>query len=337
MNHENLNNMMSDAVEEELKRQMGRIDPSQFAQFHSMLSYHMGWSDEDGNAGVKGKRLRPKLLLMTSGACGTDWHLALPAAAAVEFIHNFSLVHDDIEDNSTTRHGRTTVWKKWGMPQGVNAGDALFILSSLALTDLSPTAGPELALRAITILQQTCLDLSCGQYLDMSFESRSEVTIEEYWEMASRKTASLFAASCEIGAILGTTDQEKIDAYRSFGHYLGLAFQIQDDMIGIWGNSEVSGKSNETDLVDRKKTFPVLYALTQRGEFAQRWEKKDISADEVPGLALQLTREGVLLYTKGISDNLTNLAKKSLQIAEPQGATAEMLFEIVESISEREY
>ena len=191
----------------------------------------------------------------------------LPAAAAVELVHNFSLVHDDIEDNSDKRRGRTTVWKKWGMPQGINAGDGLFVLSNLALTDLEAGYPAQTILRAAKILHATCLDLTRGQFLDISYEDRADLTVEDYWPMVSGKTAALLSACCQIGALLGGADEARQEAYRAFGYYLGLAFQVQDDILGIWGNEALTGKSAASDLVEGRN----------RCQFCLGWRKRESS------------------------------------------------------------
>ncbi|MCX6068414.1 MAG: polyprenyl synthetase family protein, partial [Chloroflexi bacterium] len=216
-----------------------------------------GWTGENAGPEATGKRIRPLLVLLASAASGGNWQSALPAAAAVELLHNFSLIHDDIQDNSDKRRGRSTVWVKWGMPQAINAGDGLFVLSNLAITDLITSYPAEIVVKAAQILHETCLDLTRGQYLDISYENRLDLGVEDYWPMISGKTAALLSSCCQIGALLGTSDESTLEAYRSFGHYLGLAFQVQDDILGIWGNEAVTGKSVASDLVKGKKSLPV--------------------------------------------------------------------------------
>ncbi len=278
-------------IESELMRQVSRLDEEHSLPFKEMLTYHLGWTGEGAGEEASGKRIRPLLLLLTTASCGMDWKKALPAAAAVELVHNFSLVHDDIQDNSPKRRGRPTVWVKWGSPLAINVGDALFVLSTLALTDLGREFPPDRALESVRILQQTCLDLTRGQFLDMSFEDRSDVRVEDYWLMITGKTASLLSASCHIGAILGNTDEMTEEAYRSFGHFLGLAFQVQDDILGIWGDENVTGKSTASDLIERKKSLPVLAGLSKQGNFAEFWNTNDITTENVEEAAKLLASE----------------------------------------------
>jgi len=324
------------AIEAELQRQVARLDEPRTRTFHEMLTYHMGWTGEGSGPDAQGKRIRPLLVLLTCAACNGDWKSALPAAAAVELVHNFSLVHDDIQDNSDKRRGRESVWVKWGMPQGINAGDALFVLSNQAILDLAPTHPTEATYKAAKILHDTCLDLTRGQYLDMSYEKRTDLTIEDYWAMVSGKTAALLSACCTLGSLLSGVDETIQEAYRDFGHYLGLAFQVQDDLLGIWGDIALTGKSAESDLVAGKKSLPILYGIGKNGPFAQRWAKGPVSPEEVPGLVEQLAAEGARLYTQETADQMTDLALQSLRMADPQFEAGDALFELTNNLLNRE-
>lgn len=323
-------------IEGELQRQIARLDEPRTRPFHEMLTYHMGWTGEGSGPEAQGKRIRPLLVLLTTASCGADWKSALPAAAAVELVHNFSLVHDDIQDNSDKRRGRRTVWKVWGMPQGINAGDALFVLSNLALLDLVPAHPAETVVKAAAILHATCLDLTRGQHLDIAYETRADLSLEDYWPMVAGKTAALLSACCAIGALLGGADEAAQEAYRDFGRYLGLAFQVQDDLLGIWGNSALTGKSAESDLVSGKKSLPVLYGLGKGGKFAKRWAAGPIQPEEVPAVANLLTEEGARLHAQEAADQMTDLALQSLRLADPQGEAGEALFELVNKLLDRQ-
>ncbi len=314
------------AIEAELQKQVARLDAPRTKDFHAMLTYHMGWTGEGAGSEATGKRIRPILVLLTTAACGASWQLALPAAAAIELVHNFSLVHDDIQDNSPTRRGRKTVWTKWGAPMAINVGDALFVMSSQAIVDLKKDFLAEIVLQAAEILHNTCLDLTRGQYLDMSFEERSDLGVEDYWHMISGKTSALIAACCHIGALLGGADEEKQEVYRSFGHYLGLAFQVQDDILGIWGDEKVTGKSVASDLVEGKNSLPVLAGLDKKGKFAERWAQGPIKAEEVGEVARLLASEGGLLAAQEAAKQMTDLALMNLRESDPQGEAGEALF-----------
>ena len=329
------------AIEIELQRQISRLDAPRTKAFHEMLTYHMGWTGEGAGPEATGKRIRPLLVLLTclasSRAAGEveTWQAALPAAAAVELVHNFSLVHDDIQDNSDKRRGRPTTWVKWGMPMAINVGDALFVMSNQAIMDLKEKYSPEIIVRAAEILHNTCLELTRGQFLDMSYEERDDLAVEDYWPMVSGKTAALLSACCHIGALLGGGDEIKQDAYRAFGHYLGLAFQVQDDILGIWGDEALTGKSAASDLLEGKNSLPVLAGLGANGKFAARWKQGPIRAEEVQELARVLASEGGYETATDAAKQMTDLALMSLREADPQGEAGDALFELTDKLLKR--
>lgn len=323
------------SIESELQRQVSRLDAPRTKPFHEMLTYHMGWTGEGAGPEATGKRIRPLLVLLSTAALGEDWQSVLPAAAAVELVHNFSLVHDDIQDNSEKRRGRPTTWVKWGVPMAINVGDALFVLSNQAMMDLKVNYSPEIVLKAAEILHNTCLDLTRGQFLDMSYEERNDLAVEDYWPMISGKTAALLAACCHIGALLGGADDAGQDAYRAFGHYLGLAFQVQDDILGIWGDEALTGKSAASDLIERKNSLPILAGLGANGKFASRWKQGPIRTDEVQELARFLASEGGYETATDAARQMTDLALMSLRGADPQGEAGDALFELTDRLLKR--
>lgn len=324
------------SIELELQRQVSRLDQPRTKPFHEMLTYHMGWSGEGAGPEATGKRIRPLMVLLTAASCGGDWQEALPAAAAVELVHNFSLVHDDIQDNSPKRRGRDTAWVKWGAPMAINVGDALFVLSNQAIIDLKENYPAETVVKAAEILHNTCLDLTRGQFLDMSYEKRTDLTTDDYWPMIAGKTAALLSACCHIGAVLGGADEARQDAFRSFGQYLGLAFQVQDDILGIWGNEAVTGKSAASDLVEGKNSLPVLAGLSADKKFAERWRKGPVHAYEVEEMAKLLAAEGGYEAAHEASKQMTDLALLNLQEADPQGEAGDALYGLAERLLKRE-
>ncbi len=330
-----LTQTMLAAVETELQKQVARLDDPRTKQYHDMLTYHMGWSGAGAGPEASGKRVRPLLVLLSSASSGGDWEAALPAAAAVELVHNFSLVHDDIQDNSDKRRNRATVWKKWGMPQGINAGDGLFVLSNLAITDLISAHPAETVVRAAQILHTTCLELTRGQFLDMSYQTQIDLGVQDYWPMISGKTAALLAGCCSLGALLADTDDDTIEAYRSFGHYLGLAFQVQDDILGIWGDEAQTGKSAASDLMEGKNSLPVLFGLQKKGAFAKRWAEGPIRAEEVEGLAKLLAAESAYGSAQDAARQMTDLALTSLRQANPQGDAGQSLTDLANMLLSR--
>lgn len=262
-------------------------------EFHGQMAYHLGWVDADLAPIVvnAGKLLRPALLLLAyeaSGAWGLDTsgnqHLrrALPAAAAIELTHNFTLIHDDIEDGDSERHHRPTVWKQWGIPQGINTGDGMFALSRLALwAVLKEGVDGLVAARLGEELDRACLTVAEGQFLDLSFEQQQDVTVEQYIDMIKRKTAALMATAAAMGAMLGTRDRGIIEHLRNFGYATGIAFQVRDDMLGVWAATAQSGKTEAGDIYRRKKSLPILHAL-EHANAEDRHSLREVYQQESP-------------------------------------------------------
>ncbi len=326
---------MQPAIEEELQRVVARTYAEGLEELRYMLAYHMGWEGEGAGAAARGKRIRPLLVLLSTGAAGGEWQQAVPAAAAVELVHNFSLIHDDIQDHSDLRRGRLTVWKLWGIAQAINAGDAMFSLAHLSILRLEDTASASIALKAARLLQETCLELTKGQYLDMRYESQDNRSLEDYWPMIRGKTAALISACCELGALVAGAEEEKRLLYRQFGCHLGMAFQAQDDLLGIWGDAALTGKSADSDLLTGKKSLPILYGLSQNGPFARRWAQGPITADEIRQIAHQLEQEGGLRYTQEITENLTKEALQALRSADPKTEFGNALVELAMQLLNR--
>ena len=252
-----------DLIETALQRALAIPCPS-LQHFYGMMQYHLGWLErnfQECPEQNRGKRVRPLLVLLACQAAGGDHLQSLPAAVAVELVHSFSLVHDDIEDRSDFRRHREAVWKVWGDAHAINAGDGLFALSRLQLCKLSDAGVPaRRVLSAMTILDEACLALTEGQFLDIHFENVASVSLDDYLWMIRGKTAALLAAACQIGALVATDDGEVIRALHEFGDNLGMAFQIEDDLLGIWGDPGITGKPAGDDILNRKKTLPVVLA-----------------------------------------------------------------------------
>ena len=305
-------------IEEILQNAMNSIIPTEYPELSEMLSYHMGWIGEDAGPQARGKRLRSLLVLLTAEACGGDWQKSLPAASSVSFLHNFSLIHDDIEDNSDTRRNRPTVWKQWGLPQALNSGDLMFSMAYSSMMQLNEVGhSAEKTLTALNILQRTIQELVQGQHLDMAFETRQEVSLEDYWKMINGKTAALIASCCQLGALTADADEETQNHLADFGRSMGLAFQVVDDWLGIWGNSEKTGKAVGSDLISRKKTIPILYGLKNSINFRMQWQS-EIDHNTVSYLADLLSTCGAEAHTLAEADRLTEDALLSLNAAFPQ-------------------
>jgi geranylgeranyl diphosphate synthase, type I len=227
-----------------------------------MIRYHFGYDDASGAR--CGKRLRPRLLLQVAQAEGGCIEDALDAGVAIELLHNYSLIHDDIEDGDALRHGRDTVWSRFGVPHGINAGDAMCGMAYLALLHNEAGLPPERLVAMLRVLHEANLKMCEGQGLDMHFERLPSVSQTRYFEMIAGKTGALFAASCELGALAAGAGQARVAAWAALGRAYGRAFQIRDDVLGIWGTSEVTGKPSGADVVRRKWSFPLAWALEQR-------------------------------------------------------------------------
>lgn len=325
-----LQQAMLEAIEGELKRQAARLDQPRTKPFHEMLTYHMGWTGEGAGPQATGKRIRPLITLLSVASIRSekgliDWLHAVPIAAAIELVHNFSLVHDDIQDNSELRRGRKTTWVNWGAPMAINVGDALFVIANQSVLDLEKHYPAEMVVHAAGILNECCLDLTRGQYLDMSYEERTDLAMEDYWPMIGGKTSALLSACTQIGALLGYAQSERVELYRLFGYNLGLAFQVQDDILGIWGDEALTGKSAASDLVEGKNSLPVLYGIEQNGRFAKRWKQGPIPQAEVNAVADILEAEGGKAYAEKTSAELTEKALAYLDQADPQGEAGDAI------------
>ena len=287
-------------TEGEIVRLVRDRDPSTHG-LYEMVRYHLAL---DGSGASGGKRMRPLLGLLAYASIAGDHRRALPGAAAVELGHNFSLVHDDIEDGDRERRHRATLWTLHGVPQAINTGDTLFSLSRIALHRLSDLGFPDrTVLRLMRLYDETCLALCEGQYLDIATSAADELmSVEAYVDMIGRKTAALIAASVEAGALLATDDEDVIARYRGFGWALGLAFQVNDDLLGIWGAEQTTGKA-ASDVAHRKKTLPVIYAAEHAGpEDRERllalYALPEPNAAEVAEIVAILERVGAREYTR---------------------------------------
>ena len=307
--------------------------------FGTMLRYPLGWVDQEGQPynHTTGKRISPLLVLLSAEATGGDFHPALPAAAAVELLHNFSLVHDDIEDDSPTRHGRPTVWAVWGRANAINAGDALFALAYAALQGVSATVPPEIALKVWRIFNATNIELTRGQHLDMRFEHQANVTVEDYLSMIRGKSAALVATCAQMGALIGSGDEVTAGHFADFGLNLGLAFQIRDDILGIWGDPAVTGKSAATDILSRKKSLPVLYGLSQSAELVELYGRAAFGADEVSAAVRILDQVGAQAFTVEHETRYYNRALAALEEANARGSAGDGLLALTQFLFQRAY
>jgi geranylgeranyl diphosphate synthase, type I len=292
-----------------------------------IAGYHFGWWDEHGQPiqASGGKALRATLALLTAEAVGATASAVLPAAVAVELVHNFSLLHDDVIDHDLTRRHRPTAWSVFGTSAAILAGDALV---SLASEVLAGSAHPA-ALRGIRVLNTAVQDLIEGQIMDIDFEQRDDVDLPECQRMAQGKTGALLGAACELGVIFGGGAPEQAQHLRAFGDNLGLAFQHADDLLGIWGDPDVTGKPAYSDLQCRKKSLPVVAALRSRtpagNELAARYQHdKPLSQAELIEAAELIDTAGGRAWSQDQAGQLLAEAQHQLHAAHLLARTTEL-------------
>lgn len=335
---QSLANSMIPAVDREMQKVLS-FNTKFGDPFYGMMHYHMGWADEKFRSveAVSGKRVRPLLCLLSTHAAGADWNLAIPGAASLEILHNFTLVHDDIQDISPTRRGRPTVWRIWGKNLAINSGDAMFAIAHLAMNRLSERGvSSDITVQALRRLDETCVDLTIGQHADMSFEERNDVTADDYIKMIEGKTAALLAFSSELGAIIAACPPEIVSHYAEFGRDLGLAFQIRDDILGIWGDESKLGKSSATDIETRKKSFPVLYGLANSPILMELYSQDTENDNFVKEVAEELDRVGARETSEALEEEYAKSALEHWEAAKPQGDAALALKQLTVALLNRQ-
>ena len=341
-----------DGLEAELRstvpppqQRLGQVDLP--AVPYSMLQYHMGWTAERGDLldvpVSQGKALRPTLCLFACEALSEDWGRALPAAAALEFIHNFSLIHDDIQDGDVERRHRPTVWALWGQPQALVAGNAMRSIADITALELTQQGTPEeKALRASFLLTRGYLDMTEGQCLDLAFEASLDTRLEDYLTMISCKTGALIRCGMEMGALIGSDEETSVRQFARCGGFLGLAFQIRDDMLGIWGDEAATGKAVGNDILRKKKSFPIVYALQVAGDATRQklvdtYNKASLEEGDVQDVLMVLEELRVADYAQTFTLEKARLALKEVrQVPIPSWAQRE-IEELVEFLTTREY
>jgi geranylgeranyl diphosphate synthase type I len=277
----------------------------------TMNAYHMGFADKEGHpvSASKGKYLRPIFCLAICGGLGGDVDKALPAAASLEIVHRTSLIFDDIQDVGKERNGQPTVWTIWGENQAINAGLALSCYGRLAAQRGSQRGIPaETVLRILNVLENAVKDLCWGQYFDLSSMETLNVGVEDYLRMVRGKTAALFRAACEAGAICAGADSSTQETAREFGNAMGIAFQMHDDYLGIWGDENEVGKT-ANDLQEKKRTLPVVLALQSHPQGMRNWLK----APEITSVDAATIRRW--MTNVGIRDSVRNMRSKYIDAA----------------------
>lgn len=312
---------------------------------YDVLRYNMGWVDVDAKpiASRTGKALRPTLCLLTCEAVGGDPALAIPGAVSVEFIHNFSLVHDDIQDQDEVRWGRPTVWSIWGKPKALVAGNLLRAVADQALWNLDKQGlDYTVATKVVHLLTESYLSMIEGQYLDVAYEGHSDTELAEYLDMISRKTGALIRCSVNIGAVIGTKDTARIKAFQNFGRSLGYVFQIRDDMLGTWGEEKKTGKPVGSDIRRKKNSLPIVHAMaqskgTQQHQLKSIYAKNEISGQDVVDVLDIMATAGSQEYAENLLQEHGSMAMEAIDNADIAPTTKHEISQIVEFLLIREY
>ena len=335
-------------IEEELGRAVpATAGPGDDDGAQLLMRYHLGWVERDGapaaTASSQGKALRPTLCLFACEALASACDRALPAAAALELIHNFSLLHDDIQDQDLERRHRPTAWSLWGIPRALVAGNAMHSTGDLAaLRGERHGVSAQALMRVSQVLTDSYLAMIEGQCLDLEFEGRTDITTDEYLHMIACKTGALIRCGLEAGAMLADGDEASVRAFASFGEGLGRAFQIRDDYLGIWGDEATLGKATGNDIRRRKKSFPVVFALERAAGAAlddlQRiYARTELEEDDVERVLAVLDEVGAREHSQRLTESAANRALDALApVTLPQWARTEAE-ELVDFLARREY
>ncbi len=338
------------AVVEELMRSLvERYDAAFSASggvlpIYRVLAYHMGWVDETlrGGGSPSGKRFRPLLCVRCCAAVCGDATPARWIAAAIELLHNFTLIHDDVQDRSQTRRHRPTVWALWGDAQAINAGDALFALSQLAALEAAGQLDPARGALLLHRFNETTLRIVEGQVMDLSFEQREVVSSDEYLAMVERKTAALIAYAAWAGAVVAGAPVERAERFFEFGRLLGLGFQIQDDYLGVWGDPSVTGKARYDDLRRRKKSLPIVLLLERasapdRALLHRLWAtEQELPESSIETILVLLDRYEIAGRVRALVERSHAAASSALDELDLPAAGLQPLRELVERLVVRE-
>ena len=297
------------------------------------LRYHLGWTDRYGvpspTPASQGKALRPTLCIFACDAFQGRPEQAAPAAAALELIHNFSLVHDDIQDEGAERRHQPTVWALWGTAPALVAGDAMQSLGDLAALRGAAPIPAATAIRVSGLLTDSYLEMIEGQCRDLQFEQRNAIAADEYLDMIALKTGALIRCSLEIGVAIATDDAAAIRDVARFGRAVGRLFQIRDDYLGIWGDEAITGKSADSDIVQRKKSYPIVYAFQEatgaaRAELLRLYALETMDEPEVGQVLNVLADIGAARQTDCLTELTADEARSALATLElPAWAAAD--------------
>jgi len=322
-------------VEPAIRSSVGRLAP----EVHRVAAYHLGFADQNGNPAETGagKALRPALAFLSAEAARAPAETAVPGAVAVELVHNFSLLHDDVMDQDGERRHRPTAWALFGVGNAIIAGDALLTLAHQVLVE-DPTPR---RVRADHELSAATARMIAGQGQDLAFESRLDVSVAECLDMMANKTGALLSCASAIGAVLAGADDGLVSALRSFGLHLGLAFQAVDDVLGIWGRPAVTGKPVANDLRQHKKTLPIVTALTSGhpagARLATLLSNGHLDDPQMLAAVGLIEQAGGKVRAIELADRETVLALEALDATDVDGAARGALQEVVRFVTSRDH
>jgi geranylgeranyl diphosphate synthase, type I len=309
---------------------------------YDMMRYHLGWIDAHGRVlnRSNGKAVRPTLCLLTCEAVGGEYRKALPLAAAVELVHNYSLIHDDIQDDDIERRHQPTVWRLWGKPQAINAGTVMRMLAGVAVRRLEIPC--ERQVRIQSLIDEATIKLIEGQYLDISFETKPDISVADYLDMIGCKTAALISCSVESGAELGTDDRRRIAALREFGWNLGMAFQTKDDILGIWGRQDQIGKPTGNDIRHRKKSLPVILGVSETSgprheELRRIYNRETLDEESVRTVIEMLESAGALKESQRITVEYIQKARDIVNSVSLEPSFRRDIDELVTFLMDRDF
>jgi len=318
-----------------LRQATSRLSP----ELRRTAEYHLGWTDVDGRPvanGGAGKHVRAALVLLSAAAVGADEAVGVPGAVAVELVHNFSLMHDDVIDVDRERRHRPTVWAAFGVGNAITAGDALATLAIQVLLD----EGTPPAVRGASALADATARLIAGETVDIAFETRDDVTWDECVEMSNAKTGALLGCAASLGAVLAGAETERVARLNEYGLHLGLAFQAVDDILGIWGQTATTGKPVWSDLRQQKKTLPITAALARadghRADLRQLLLASGDDEDAAARAAELIEKCGGREATERAAAQHFDAALVALDAAAPEPAAKAELLELARFVVERE-
>ncbi|MEK9676639.1 MAG: polyprenyl synthetase family protein [Chloroflexota bacterium] len=332
-----------DRIDTALRDEIAGLDP----QIYAIHRYYMGWEETDGTPvdAPAGKRMRPTLALLAADAVNGDLDKATPIATALEYVHNFSLIHDDLEDMDRVRHHRLTVWAVWGEPAAIVSGNAMLKVADFAASKLRQQGvSDRIALLAESALTSHYLKMMEGQYLDISFENLGAVSVDDYLDMIERKTGALIEASVYLGALVAggsdTTEQEAIEL-KKIGYELGRIFQIRDDVLGVWGGQE-TGKPVGADIKRKKKALPAVHAISSAtGASAERISEifgvdGELSGEQVEDVLNIMDELGTQDYCQSIAEQRWQECQRLIDSADMPPHSANEFLELGEFLLVRQ-